>query len=70
MFDREFVHRGFLSKELSFDLHRIFELRQLDDYQRIEPVSLDEAQDAVVTAERFYTAVQRHLKEEGYLDNA
>lgn len=39
-FDREFVHRRLLPKELSFDLHRIFELRQVDDYQKIEPVSL------------------------------
>jgi uncharacterized protein (UPF0332 family) len=43
LFDREFVHTGLLPKEFSFDLHRVFELRQVDDYKKIEPVSLDEA---------------------------
>jgi uncharacterized protein (UPF0332 family) len=66
-FDREFVHRGFLSKELSFDLHRIFELRQVDDYKKIEPVSLDEAQEAVAVAERFLTAVRSYLTTSRYL---
>jgi uncharacterized protein (UPF0332 family) len=42
-FDREFVHTERLPKDLSFDLHRIFELRQVDDYKKIEPVVLDEA---------------------------
>jgi uncharacterized protein (UPF0332 family) len=46
----------------------MFELRQVDDYQRIEPVSLEEAQDAIVTAERFFAAVQKHLRTERYLD--
>ena len=66
-FDREFVHGGLLPKELSFDLHRMFELRQVDDYQKIEPVSLDEAQDAIAVAERFLTAVRNHLTTSGYL---
>jgi len=60
-FDREFVHPGLLPKDLSFDLHRIFELRQVDDYKKIEPVSLDEAQDAIATAERFLAAVRTYL---------
>ena len=66
-FDREFVHRGLLPKELSFDLHRIFELRQVDDYKKIEPVSLDEAQDAIAVAERFLSTVRKHLTTSGYL---
>src|SRR5262245_61183995 len=49
LFDREFVHSGVLPKELSFDLHRIFELRQVDDYKKIEPVGLDEAREAIDT---------------------
>jgi hypothetical protein len=39
--------RGDEDKELSFDLHRVFELRQGDDYKRIDPVSLDEAREAM-----------------------
>ncbi|MBI3249134.1 MAG: HEPN domain-containing protein [Deltaproteobacteria bacterium] len=67
LFDREFVHTNVFAKELSFDLHRIFELRQVDDYQKIEPVGFDEAQDAVATAERFLAAVRQHLTESGHL---
>lgn len=67
LFDREFIHAGLLPKELSFDLHRIFELRQVDDYKRIEPVSLNEAQDAIELAERFLTTVRQHLTADGYL---
>jgi uncharacterized protein (UPF0332 family) len=69
-FDREFVHSGRLSKELSFDLHRIFELRQVDDYKKIEPVGLDEAQEAIATAERFLAAVRQYLTISGYLSDA
>jgi len=67
LFDREFVHQGLLPKELSFDLHQVFELRQVDDYKRIDPVGLDEAQDALTTAERFVAAVRQYLVEGGYL---
>lgn len=67
LFDREFVHRGLLPKELSFDLHRIFELRQVDDYKQIEPVNLDEAQEAIAVAERFLAAVRASLTAGGNL---
>lgn len=67
LFDREFVHQGLLPKELSFDLHQAFELRQVDDYKRIDPVGLDEAQDALTTAERFVAAVRQYLVEAEYL---
>jgi uncharacterized protein (UPF0332 family) len=67
LFDQEFVHAGLLSKELSFDLHRLFELRQVDDYKKIDPVGLDEAQDAITTAERFLDAVRQYLITTGYL---
>jgi uncharacterized protein (UPF0332 family) len=68
-FDREFVHRGLLPKELSFDLHRIFEVRQVDDYKKIGLVSFDEAQEAISVAERFLTAVKEYLTTGGYLPN-
>jgi uncharacterized protein len=67
LFDREFVHKGLLSRELSADLHRVFEARQQDDYQKLEPVSLDEATAAIDTAERFLDAVRGYLTQAGYL---
>ena len=41
LFDREFIRPGLLPRELSTDLHRIFETRQADGYLEIAPVSLD-----------------------------
>lgn len=67
LFDREFIHKGLLPKDLSVDLHRVFELRQLDDYKRLGPVSLDEAKEAITAAERFLAAVRQYLTTTGYL---
>ena len=67
LFDREFVHKGLLSRELSADLHRVFEARQQDDYQKLEPVSLDEATAAIEAAERFLGAVREYPTQAGYL---
>jgi uncharacterized protein (UPF0332 family) len=66
LFDREFVHKGFLSRELSADLHRLFEARQQDDHQKLEPVSLDEATAAIDAAERFLDAARGYLTKAGY----
>jgi uncharacterized protein len=67
LFDRGFVHKGLLTRELSADLHRIFEARQQDDYQKLEPVGLDEATAAIDAAERFLQAVREYLTRAGYL---
>lgn len=67
LFDREFIHRGLLPKDLSADLHRVFEMRQADDYKKLEPVGVEEAKEALATAERFVSAVRQHLTEAGHL---
>jgi len=69
LFDLEFVHKGLLSKDLSADLHRIFEMRQLGDYKTLEPVSLDEATAAIGAAERFLSEVRLYLTKAGHLPN-
>jgi uncharacterized protein (UPF0332 family) len=56
-----------LTKELSADLHRIFAARQQDDYQKLEPVNLDEATEAINATERFLGAVREYLIRGGYL---
>jgi uncharacterized protein (UPF0332 family) len=67
LFDREFVHTSILAKELSADLHRVFETRQQDDYQKLDPIDLDEATAAIDVAERFLEAVREYLAKSGYL---
>jgi uncharacterized protein (UPF0332 family) len=67
LFDLEFVHKGLLLKDLSADLHRIFEMRQLGDYKTLEPVSLEQANAAIGAAERFLAEVRLHLAGAGHL---
>ena len=62
LFDTEFVRKGLFAKELSKDLHAIFNLRQVSDYQIIEPVTLEEAETALKRAEYFVEAVRIHMK--------
>lgn len=61
LFDSQFVHSGVFPKELSAALHAAFVQRQADDYQRLDPVTVDEARAAVAAAERFVAAVRAHL---------
>jgi len=67
LFDLEFVHKGVFPNDLSVDLHRIFELRHVTDYERVEPVAPEEAQAAVEAAESFLATVQAFLSEKGHL---
>ena len=67
LFDLEFVHKGLLPKELSAELHRVFEVRQIGDYEKLEPVSLDDANAAISAAERFLSVVRLYLADMGHL---
>jgi uncharacterized protein (UPF0332 family) len=67
LFDLEFVHKGLLPRDLSADLHRMFETRQLSDYKKLEPVGLEEANAAIGAAERFLAEVRRYLAAAGHL---
>jgi uncharacterized protein (UPF0332 family) len=61
IFDTEFVAKGIFAKELSKDLHRAFEERQIADYKVIKPVAEDEAREAVEKTAKFVEAVKAHL---------
>ena len=58
LFDIEFYKRGLSTKEMSKVLHELFELRQVSDYRLIEPISREQAHDALAKAESFVSAVQ------------
>ena len=61
LFDTEFVLKGLFSKELSKDFHDIFNLRQVSDYQVIEPVTSKDAETTLKRAEGFVEAVSKYL---------
>jgi uncharacterized protein (UPF0332 family) len=68
LFDAEFVKTGLLPKELSMALHQLFETRQEDDYQKMDPIPQEEAAEAIAVAEKFVQAVRVYLIDRGYLD--
>ena len=61
LFDREFIQKGIFPKELSKDLHRTFELRQVVDYKITEEVTLEKAEEILAKAGHFVAAVIKHL---------
>ena len=65
LFDREFVLKDQLSKELSKNLHKAFELRQVTDYKAIEPTSIEKAEDLFNKAVRFVEAIREYLHDKG-----
>lgn len=67
LFDREFVHTGLLTRELSADLHRVFDARQQEDYHSLTPVSVNEATETIEKAERFLEAIRGYLTQSDYL---
>jgi uncharacterized protein (UPF0332 family) len=63
IFDTEFAMKGIFPKELSRDLHKAFELRQVMDYKTFEPVSRDKAGEILDKAAQFVGAVKKHLED-------
>lgn len=62
LFDKEYVMEGIFSRELSKDLHKGFELRQVSDYKIVESSSPEEAREIWIKALHFVQAVQAYLE--------
>ena len=62
LFDSEFVLKGVLPKDLSRDLHKTFDVRQVSDYQPVRPVTSDEAMEYAGKARHFVDEVEAYLK--------
>jgi hypothetical protein len=61
LFDTQFVAAGILPKELSRDLHKAFELRQVSDYKVSEPLTLSKADEVLAKASRFVEAIRQYM---------
>jgi uncharacterized protein (UPF0332 family) len=62
LFDTEFVLKGDFSKELSRDLHKAFDVRQMSDYQPVRPVRSEEAKEYIDKARWFVGEVEAYLR--------
>jgi len=66
-FDRLFVKTNRLPVQCTKYLHRLFEMRLEDDYERVEPIPITEAIAALDMAEQFVKEVRGYLTRQGYL---
>ncbi|MFH0728182.1 MAG: HEPN domain-containing protein [Pseudomonadota bacterium] len=62
LFDSEFVKKGVFPKALSRHLHNAFESRQVSDYQVMEPICRDEAEEIIRNALTFVQTMEEYLK--------
>ena len=62
LFDAEFVKKEIFPKELSLYLHKAFESRQVSDYQVVEPMSREDAEEIILNASNFVKTVKDYLK--------
>ena len=62
LFDAEFVLKGALPRDLSRDLHKTFDVRQVSDYQPVRPVTPDEAMEYAGKARHFVDEVEAYLR--------
>lgn len=61
LFDTEFVLKGVFAKEMSADLHNVFEFRQESDYRTVKPMPRERAEVLYHKAVHFVHAVRNHL---------
>lgn len=63
IFDREFINTGIFDKSLSKDLHKLFHMRMEDDYVEYKPISLEDANRAMIMGVGFVNAIRKYLEE-------
>ena len=61
LFDREFVHKGIFTRQMSVDIHRAFEFRQDADYKTLGEVPIQQAREMLEKAHQFVAVVSRYL---------
>ena len=61
-FGKHLIQTGEMPKEMSRELHRAFEKRQLSDYEFTFVIAREEAEEILVAAGDFVRAVRDYLK--------
>jgi len=62
-FGEHFVKTGIFSKEMGRELNRAFEKRQLGDYEHTFVISKEEAEELLISGNKFAKKIVQHLKE-------
>jgi uncharacterized protein (UPF0332 family) len=63
-FDELFVREGVFPKEMSRILHHAFDMRQAGDYQKSRVITDEQADEVLVSAEKFVKAIEEKLLKE------
>lgn len=66
-FGEHFVKSGMFPKEMSRELYRAFEKRQLGDYEYTFVIDEEEAKEILKAAKSFVKNIGQHLKAKGLL---
>lgn len=61
IFDREFVNKNIVPKELGKMLHEAFDSRQQGDYQDISKIDLEKATEILTSAGEFIRLIEEKL---------
>ncbi len=67
LFSEHFVKTGLLAREMSRELNRAFEKRQLGDYESVFVLDEDEAREILDSATAFVDQCVGYLKDNGHL---
>ena len=65
-----FIKTGILPREMSKEITRAFEKRQLGDYEYEFVISKEEAEEILISGNVFLGKIKKYLKEEGFLSES
>lgn len=64
LFDQHFVKEGIFSKDMSYTLHKSFDIRQMSDYRELVKIDNEEAEEMLQKAREFVAEVIEYLSPE------
>ena len=70
LFGEHFVKEGVFSRDMSKELGRAFEKRQLGDYEYVPVITSAEAQEILDKGHEFVETIVGYLKQSGFLQEA
>lgn len=64
LFDQHFVKEGIFPKDMSYTLHKSFDMRQMSDYRELVKIDNEEAEEMLQKAREFVAEVIEYLSPE------
>lgn len=61
LFDQHFVKEGIFPKDMSYTLHKSFDMRQMSDYRELVKINNEDAEEMFQKAGEFVTEVREYL---------